>query len=146
MQNDDQLAAILAIGIAAVLQKQEFRLQPAKRAMLAGQIAGTAIGAVIPGAGLVPLVVNAETRGRLERQNAEQDARESLCLLHDAGFDLQQAPLANWLVVEKTGKPMARTALPASAAYLYFLIGTAWRSPDLPLPQAAPARSASVVN
>jgi hypothetical protein len=71
-----------------------------------------------------------------DKRNAEnQSGRISLGLLHDAGYDINQAPMTWWLLV--AGKPdrLPFTSLPPRAANLYKSLGSTWRNyPDVPQP------------
>ncbi len=131
---DSQLAAVLADSIAEVLEKQDLRTIPAKHKMLAANIAGAAAGAFIPGVELAPSVANF-TVGQSMRQHAQQQsARVSLCLLHDAGYDITQAPMAWWtLAGDPKGGPPPKE-MPDHSSFLYSSLGSSWRVPN-PAPE-----------
>jgi hypothetical protein len=56
----------------------------------------------------------------------KQSGCVSLSLLHDAGYDVQQAPLAWWLLAPKKPKDITDVPLPRRAEYLYRIIGETW--------------------
>lgn len=126
LASDDELAAVLGMAIADVLQKQELRAQPARRKMIATTIVGDAAGLVIPGLSVAALVSNHNVRAKLERRVLEESSRETLFLMNDAGYDVRVAPLAWWTLAEKKGQPLEATPLPEPARYMYSLLGTAW--------------------
>jgi len=136
MQNDSQLAELLASDIAYVIEKQTFRQIPTRRKMTAAQAAGTAAGLFVPGLGLATDVADMEASSIMLRHEREQSGRVSLVLLHNAGYDIHQAPLAWWLLAPKKPTPMIDTPLPERAAYLYQALGTTWK--DLPAAAARP--------
>lgn len=125
MQNDSQLATVLADNMATVLEKQMLRLQPAGRAMTATQLAGTAGGLFIPGLGLATSAANFAVSKELQRHLNEESGRVSLFLLHDAGYDIFQAPLAWWLLASSKG--IANGRPPQRAKYIYQILGETWR-------------------
>lgn len=127
MQNDAQLAAVLADNIACVLEKQEYRAQPAAKKLTASQVAGDVGGIFVPGLGLATLAVNTKIGLTMLRHAEEQSGRVSLGLLQDAGYDIHEAPKAWWLLAPKNPKAMLDTTMPYRSAYLYGVIGTTWR-------------------
>lgn len=135
LDNDDQLAAVVATAIADVLQKQELRADAMKRKLLVADFVGDAAGLFVPGLSSATTITAQRTNQRLQHRLLEQRSRESLCLLHDADFDLHEAPVAFWQMGQKKGKTLAETPMPEHARYLYQLLGTAWASEDAPLPK-----------
>ena len=128
LQNDSQIATVLADNIACALEKQTFRQIPARRKMTAAEIAGTAGGFFVPGLGLATDIANNRAAAIILRHTEEQSGRVSLVFLRNAGYDISEAPLAWWLLAPNKSQPMINTPLPYRAAYLYQTIGTAWRS------------------
>jgi len=61
----------------------------------------------------------------------KQSNRVSLVLLHDAGYDIDQAPLVWWAL--STDKPINETQPPGQAAELYRLLATVWSHPQPPV-------------
>jgi len=125
MQNDSQLATVLADNIATVLEKQDLHAQPERRAMGITQLAGIAGGVIIPGLSLETSVANSAEARDLLRHQEEESGRVSLFLLRDAGYDILQAPLA-WLTLAGA-KDITSTPLPERAKYIYKMLGETWR-------------------
>jgi hypothetical protein len=131
IQNDDQLAALLAEPIATLLERQVYRMRIAIGALSAGSVASQA-AMFIPGAGLAAYAGNVafgtgETAVILKEM--AQAARVSLDLTHDAGFDVQQAPIAWWLMASRDPRPITENAMPWESATLYQILGKVWRNP-----------------
>ena len=126
MQNDSQLAAVLADNISTVLEKQMLRLQPAQHAMTAVRVAGMAGGFFVPGLGLATDAANFAVNRDLMRHLEEESGRVSLFLLHDAGYDISQAPLAWWVLA--SSKNTVNTPIPGRAKYIYKILGESWRA------------------
>jgi hypothetical protein len=54
-----------------------------------------------------------------------------LCLMHDAGYDVNQTPIAWWTLASKPSKTLAKTSLPERSINLYKTLGVVWRAyPD----------------
>jgi hypothetical protein len=118
LQNDSQLATVLADSIARALEKQTLRAQTESTTVAAaGLLAGVAGGF---------LAVE-----KLRSLREEQSGRVSLWLLQDAGYDLSQAPLAWWLLSSEKGT-MAETPIPHRAEYLFGLLGERWQQKQMP--------------
>ena len=117
LQNDSQLATVLADNISTVLEKQDLRLQPTAHRMAAESWAGL----VVPGFGLASYAEYKDLLRHLE----EESGRVSLFLLHDAGYDIYQAPLAWWAL--GSAKGIGSTPLPRRAEYIYKMLGETWR-------------------
>lgn len=119
LQNEDQIAAYLADGIAAILEKQQLRDAVEKHLLTAGEVGG--IGWVAPS------FWAAYKKQDLERTESEQRIRVSFALLHDAGYNLAEAPKTWWLLTAK--KPTARNEeMPDEAIYAYVFFGSTWRN------------------
>jgi hypothetical protein len=130
MQNDAQLATVLADNIAAVLERQDYRDLPAARTLGAGMLAADAAGFFVPGVGLMAPALDYGGSGAMRVKAEEQSGRVALGLLHDAGYNIDQAPVAWWLLASKTPKPISEIPLPRRAAYLYKILGECWNSPQ----------------
>ena len=128
MQNDAQVAAILADSIASGLEKRDYRDQPAMYAMEAAGWATQAGGFFVPGLGLAGIGGNTIAFTTMERHNREQSGRASLGLLQDAKYDIYQAPVAWWILASKKSKDLSEIAIPERARYLYEILGTTWRT------------------
>jgi len=134
MQNDSQLAALLADKVACLLEKQPVAL-PATATdfgILAGE---TAVRIWLPPVGLgldaasLPMGIQAAKDIRLRE---EQRARVSLDLMQDAGYDIEQAPVTWWLLAEKDSNDLADTPIPRHAEYLFGLLGERWQQKQTP--------------
>ncbi len=128
LQNDSQLATVLADNIACAIEKQTFREIPAKEKMTAAEVAGAAAGIFVPGLGLATDLANYKASAIMLRHTEEQSGRVSLVFLHDAGYDIHQAPVAWWLLAPKKPEKITEIPLPERSAYLYQVIGTTWRA------------------
>jgi hypothetical protein len=126
MRNDSQLAAVLADNIALALEKQSLRVQPAAREMTAAQLAGDVGGVFVPGLGLATLAVNTGASVKILRRLQDQGGRVSLALLHDAGYDINEAPVAWWLLAPEEPTDIHDVPMPRRVAYLYKTLGETW--------------------
>jgi hypothetical protein len=128
LKDDSQLATVLADNIATVLEKQSYRILPAEHMMTAANLSSTAVGLLIPGVGLASGIAT-YTRGKyIQTDLLNQSGRVSLGLLHDAGYDINQAPIAWWLLATSSADKLPSTPLPHRAANLYKALGTTWRN------------------
>jgi len=128
MQNDSQLAAILADRIACVLERQSYRDLPPSRALAASEVGAAVVAAFVPGGYLAESMIGG-TRDEKQASVAEQSGRVSLDLLKDAGYDIDQAPIAWWLIATNKPKPLTKVDMPDRAIYLYRILGESWNSP-----------------
>jgi hypothetical protein len=120
MQNDSQLAALLAGGIASALERGPYRMR--------GTIRTTTIAAYLYNPIYGPEAA-AGARAVARHKQQEQSGRVALALMRDAGYDIDQAPVAWWLLASKTPKPISEIPLPGRAAYLYKILGECWNNP-----------------
>jgi hypothetical protein len=126
LQNDSQIATVLADNIACALEKQSFRQLSTGHALTAAQIAGIAGGIFVPGLGAAASITTASVSSSMKRHAIEQSGRVSLYLMHEAGYDINEAPRTWWLLSSKKDIPEA--SLPERAGYLYQTLGTTWLS------------------
>lgn len=106
LTSDDQLAAVIADGVAYSLQRQAAQQVKLNRIAWGADIAA----AFVPGVGTAMLIAG----DNVETIMLDERLRIALALMRDAGFDPWQAPEA-WRVVE----PKKLPANPASLAYPY---------------------------
>jgi hypothetical protein len=138
MQNDSQLAALLADKVACLLEKQPVAL-PATAADLGLAAGATAASIFFPyvglglGAAAIPIGIEGV---RNIRMLEEQRARVSLTLMQDAGYDTQQAPLTWWLLAQRNTRDLAETPIPPHAECLFNLLGET--SERQPAPESRP--------
>jgi hypothetical protein len=113
LANDDQVAALLADGIACNLQRQAAREVAERRIQLAANVAAV----FFPPAGLA-LGGRSIASGDIEERLAEERLRIALALMKDAGYDPWQAPEA-WrlLSVKKLPANLASLEYPDAGCY-----------------------------
>ena len=144
LAEDSQIATVLADNIATALEKQTYRMMPAYAAMSTSQVASDVGSIFVPGLGAAAGIANYAAGKSIRTDLLEQSGRVSLGLLHDAGYDLQQAPIAWWLLASKPSKKLADTTIPPRAITLYQTIGTVWRNyPPAPAPSSETKPSTS---
>ncbi|CAN5586216.1 hypothetical protein BH10ACI4_BH10ACI4_08940 [soil metagenome] len=129
LQNDSQVATVLADNIACALEKQTFLAAPTYQALSATNVAATVGGLFIPGLGLASAVATGTTASAMQRHALEQSGRVSLTLLSDAGYDIREAPRTWWLLKSMKTKELADIPLPRRATYLYDMLATTWSAP-----------------
>lgn len=144
MQNDAQLAALLADGIATVLEKQQYRMRNMLRAMTIGGVASEAATfiPVVNLAAYAGLVAFGAGGASIQVKEMSQSTRVSLDLLQDAGYDLGQAPLAWWLLGARKPKPFEDLPTPLQTVVAYHMLSTVWRATtqtETPAPGSVPA-------
>lgn len=124
LQNDSQIAAVLAYGMACALERQEYRSDGKIKAAYASGVAS----AFVPYAGL-GMVAGGTVASRIETKEMQQRDRVSLALMRNAGYDMDQAPLAWWLLAPKKPQPIPQIEMPDRVTYLYRILGAIWRYP-----------------
>jgi hypothetical protein len=122
MQNDSQLAALLADGIAGTLERGPYRMRNAVRA--------TAVTSYVMLNPAEAAGVVAGARAAARHKQEHQSDRVALGLMHDAGYDIEQAPVAWWLLGAKKPKPITEIPIPHRAVYLYRILGECWNNPQ----------------
>jgi hypothetical protein len=139
LQNDSQLAALLALDIASTIEHQGWRTK--KEASTMG---GATAAVVLLDPALVPLVaiygMDLHEKNKLMLSEDDQNARVGLWLMHKAGYDIYQAPIAWWLLASKTPRPVADIPVPLQAEEIYKELGILWR--DVPQTAAPPVTTA----
>lgn len=135
LQNDDQLAAVIAGGIAYNMQRQA-----ARRAAWGRKIVGPAIAAnlaveSIPFVNLVPILTERKAANALLLEQMEERGRISMGLLADAGYDPWQVAEA-WRLLAPKHQPSkaASVAYNDYAGYLLSIL-------NLEYPKGKPAAS-----
>lgn len=111
--DDDQLAAVLADGIACNLQRQAARAVAENRIQLAAGVAA----AFFPPAGLA-FTGRSIAVGDVEERFADERLRLALVLMQDAGYDPWQAPEA-WRLLAPKKLPANLASLEYSDAGCY---------------------------
>ena len=111
LQNDDQLAAILADGIAYNLQRQAARTVEDNRLYLGTQLAADLATLVVPGVGIATIIGSHAVASKIATAREQERDRISLNLLSDAGYDPRQAPEA-WRRLASKHSPTEPKYLP----------------------------------
>jgi hypothetical protein len=127
LQNDSQLAAVLAESIAFIMENEAYRMR-----ITLTDAAVASFGVISPLIALDPILELSLGPGPgtdAERKREEQTGRIALDLMHDAGYDVDQAPVAWWLLAAKEQKPLSDIEMPYRAAYLYRILGELWHNP-----------------
>lgn len=138
LKNDDQLATLLADGVAFSLQNQWNRTITSLRVMEGVIFAGDVVGAFIPGAGLVGIIGGGVAENKYFKMLQQQRARVSLALMADAGFDLHQAPVAWQLLaprrpVQNAEKELPKDHYPPISNYILGVLHQEYRTtPECP--------------
>jgi hypothetical protein len=115
MQNDSQLAAVLADGVAANLQRQNVRMQMETRLIDAAESAAWMGGMYAGAAGFAGKSI---VMSQIQRKMEQQRGRIALALMADAGLDPSQAPEAwRMLAPGKLPKNLAKLKYPARSQY-----------------------------
>lgn len=128
LQSRDQLAAVVADGVAANLQRQQARvavqLGLAEAAQWAAYVAMDSAGAF----GTSAFVGGAVVKHEIERKMENQRGRVALSLLSDAGYDPWQAPEA-WRLLQSKNPPRdpAKSKYPERAEYQLEILGLRYR-------------------
>jgi Domain of unknown function (DUF5666) len=110
LKNDDQLAAVLADGIAANLAWQSARLVAEYYSIVGIQLAGDVAGQFSPLAWLGPEEGAGVAMHEFELHLMRERARMALGLMADAGYDPWQAPEA-WRLLDPKKLPSDPTTL-----------------------------------
>jgi hypothetical protein len=128
LQNDSQIATLLADNIATALEKQCYRLMPARENLTGTNLVATAAGLFILGVGTAASIATYSAEKKIETDLHNQSGRVSLGLLHDAGYDINQAPIAWWILSKGSAGDLSGTSMPPRSANLFLSISSTWRS------------------
>jgi hypothetical protein len=148
LENDSQIAAVLADNIASTLEKQSIEVrtltEKGRGRFTADAVAAGALSAAVGGVAGATLgdVFGDMEQNRLLHAAEDQSGRVSLWLLHDAGYDIDQVPVAWWLLSPKKPQPIADTPLPRRSASLYQFLGDSWPTDQALSAQTAPSPAA----
>lgn len=129
LKTDDELAALLADGVAFNLQRQAARLVANNRASYGAEAAGLIAGAFVPGLGLAAEAGVLVAGGKVQQELEEQRARVALSLLAESGFDPWQAPEV-WRLVAAKHLPSDLSTLkyPAISGYQLGILNLQYRN------------------
>ena len=118
LATDDQLAAIMANGVAYSIEAQSARLYREGLEFLGIGVAADVAGAFVPGVSFGTMIGERVVNFEIEKRMQEQAGRIALTLVSDAGYDPRQAPEA-WrlLAPKKLPKDLASLKYPSRAGY-----------------------------
>ena len=118
LANEDQLAAIMANGVAYSIEAQSARLRAEILGFDGAELTGVVVGSFVPGVDAGASVGGLVANHEIEKRMREQAGRIALTLMADAGFDPRQAPEA-WRVLapKKLPKDLASLKYPTRAGY-----------------------------
>jgi len=131
LQNDDQLAAVLADGVAFNLQRQAIRIATDPGIyMIEGAQLATAITAGLPGL-LAAEISNGIVTREVDVKMQEERGRIALSLMDAAGFNPWQAPEA-WRLLEPKKLPRDISSLryPDRSGYQLGILNLQYRKSD----------------
>jgi Domain of unknown function (DUF5666) len=133
LQNDDQLAAVLADAVAYLLERQAHAMEEAK--LLMGiELIGDATSVGITRWALLPVALTAQVPPeKAAIWLTEQRGREALALMSDAGYDAWQAPEA-WrrLAPKILPNDLDRLPYPDRSGYQLSILNLQYRSAAKP--------------
>jgi hypothetical protein len=121
LQNDSEVATLLADNIACALEKQEYFKTP-NPPVHSAEVAAAVV--VVPIVVIPAVLALGGASAAAQRHAIEQSGRVSLFLMHEAGYDINEAPRTWWLL--SSTKDISEASLPERAAYLYQALGTTW--------------------
>ena len=105
------------------------------------------VGGLFFAPGLVLGAATSITSHNIQTDLVNQSGRVSLGYLHDAGYDVSQAPLAWWTLASKPKKTLAQTSIPPRSINLYRTLGFVWsnytEAPTTPAPSPTPSSIAT---
>ena len=135
IQNDSQLAAVLADGIASVLERQVYRYEGKIRTAYVSSAAAVFVPYVNFGAS-----AGYQTAEEMQLREQQQRDRVSLWMMQIAGFDIDQAPMAWWVLSldPKSLGAMGTLEVPDRTAYVYKILAEIWHNPTA---NASPSHS-----
>lgn len=137
VSNEDQLAAVLADGMAASLGRQQ---APIAKIGVKGVAELAALSAIDAAGGYGAAIIGGEIMGRqIAQKMEEQRGRIALALMADAGYDPWQAPEA-WRLLTSNEPPNNPATLryPDRAGYQLEILGLQYKLATAATP-AAPA-------
>lgn len=137
LKSDDQLAAVLADGVAFNLQRQAARLTPSEWAILGAKSAADVAGFFVPGLGLTAWGGSIAEQQKIQTRVEEQRGRIALALLSDANYDLRQSPEA-WRLLTPNHLPANLDSLkyPNRSGYQLSILNLQYRATPLAVESA----------
>ena len=101
LKTDDEIAAVLASGIAFELQRQLARIVNENRALVGAEAAAFAAAQFVPGLDIAYWIGGSVAANKMQLALEEQRGRISLALMSAAGYDPWKAPEAWRLLAPK---------------------------------------------
>ncbi len=127
LKNDSQVAALLANSIAEVLEKQSVHNVSVGRKTLLANLTGETVGALVPGVGLATIIATNRIGNHILTLEQQQGSRVSLCFMHDAGYNLEEAPEAWHILSAHPGKDVNGKKITPRADSLFIYLDAYWR-------------------
>ena len=128
LQNDSQVAALLADSIACILERQTWRTRIAANAAATRESIVNATESLISSAKQAGFTGSRDDLRDIIGAEYAQSGRVALNLMREAGFDIEQAPVAWWLLANHD-KQLTAVSLPYRSATLYQALGMLWNNP-----------------
>ncbi len=128
LKNDDQLAAVLADGVAFELQMHSARLLAEYGDLLGIEIAGVVASEWVPGVDLATYVGASVVKHEIWLRMQEQRGRMVLAMMAEAGYDPWQAPDA-WRLLEAKHLPgdLGTLQYPSRSGYQLGILNLEYR-------------------
>ncbi len=146
LRSDDQLAAVLADGVAYNLQRQLARSVSADNLLNSIEAAGEATIAFVPGVDIATAVGTGIASHKLAIAMEKQRGRVALALLAAAGYDPRQAPEA-WRLLDPKRLPAntANLKYPDLSGYQLGILNLQYRNIVAPARDGAQSAEVSLV-
>ncbi len=146
-QLDSRIAIALAFGIADIREEHLLHAIELAQNLGAANWAGAAASLFIPGVSLATAIATTSVQQHATHLREQQDTRIALALVHDAGYDFEQASLASALLDAPSPKPLDRLKLSPETLDLLSDLGRLYAptslSTTLPLPPPPPTPPAT---
>jgi hypothetical protein len=127
--SDDELAAVMADGVAFNMQQQSARLIAEWRELFGAEVAGGIAEAFVPGFYFADEIGGDIVAHKIEMRMEEQRGRVALALLTEAGYDPWQAPEA-WrlLAPKKLPGDVSSLKYPSRSGYQLGILNLQYRT------------------
>jgi hypothetical protein len=134
LKTDDQLAAVLADGVAYNLQRDAARLTQDKRLFAGAEAAGLVASVFAPGLNIAEGFGAMTAASKIQTAMQEQRGRVALSLMAEGGFDPWQAPEA-WKLLGPKHLPsdMKKLKYPSLSGYQLEILNLQYRSSEASL-------------
>jgi hypothetical protein len=145
LKSDSLIAALLSFEIAAVLDHETYRMAALETTVVSAGSASLMTAELLnPGVGLALFAGSHAAQSAIDRKVFAQCARVGLQLMHNGGYDLNDALPAWWLLCSTRSKPIAEIPLNPYLASLGHILAEVWHNPSWPATghPSAPIQSA----